>query len=177
MLFTSDSSVTIPLRGFGMSDILIAGDVRDRARRPARWTDFDLTPNAAVVAALQPFSVLWEIYDLRPDADGRVRWQVEIRREIGARVDSRDVRQALVTTRTAASKVVADEPDASSLNYSREAPVSQAIVEHIRIPLPSNASPGRHVIAITVTDLVSGRRVTRSTGVRLLPADEQRRPR
>lgn len=177
MLFTSDSSVTIPLRGFGMSDVLIAGDVRERARRPARWTDFDVTPNAAVVMSRQPFSVLWEIYDLQPDAKGRVRWQVEIRREIGARIDSRDVREALVTTRTAASKVVADEPDASSLNYTREAPTSDAVVEHIRIPLPGNASPGRHVIAITVTDLVSGRRVTRSTGVRLLPADEQRRPR
>jgi hypothetical protein len=121
--------------------------------------------------------VLWEIYDLQPDPNGRVRWRVEISREIGTRLDSRDVRQALVTTRTAGSKVVPDEPDASSLNYTREAPASGAIAEHIRLPLPGNASPGRHVIAITVTDLVSGRRVTRSTGVRLLPADEQRRPR
>lgn len=175
MLFTSDSSVAIPLRGFGMSDLLVAANARERATRARRWTDFDLTPNAGVVMPRQPFVVLWEIYDLTPGPDGRVRWKVEIRRELGARVDETDMRQALVETRTANRKVVPDEPDASSLDYNREGPAGEVVAEMVKIPLPDNATWGRHVVAITVTDLVSGKRVTRSTGVRMLPPQAQRR--
>jgi hypothetical protein len=175
MLFTSDSSVTIPLRGFGMSDLLIADEVRPQTPIARRWTDFTVSPNAGVVQPILPFAVLWEIYDLTPGPDGRVRWKVDIRREVGTRRSDTDLRRAMTNTRIATAKIIADEPTASSLNYTREGPASSVVVETIRMPLPENASEGRHVVAITVTDLVSGKRVTRSTSVRMLDPEAQRR--
>lgn len=175
MQFTSDAAIKIPVSGFGMSDVLATGNAVE-VRVPAqRWSDFRITANAGVVLPKQRFSLLWEIYELTPGPDGRVRWRVEIQREQGERVITDDVRDALTQGTKASAKVVAAEPDASSLNYTREAPPRPVQVEHVKIPLPDNALFGRHVISVTVTDLVSGRQVSRSVGVRLLVPSLQKR--
>jgi len=175
MQFTSDAALKIPVSGFGMSDVLATGNAVE-VRAPAqRWYDFRITPNAGVVLPKQRFSLLWEIYELTPGHDGRVRWKVEIQREQGERVITDDVRDALTEGSKASAKVVAAEPDASALAYSREAPPRGVQVEHVKIPLPDNAAYGRHVISVTVTDLVSGRRTSRSVGVRLLVPSLQKR--
>jgi hypothetical protein len=175
MQFTSDAALKIPVSGFGMSDVLVTGNAVE-VRVPAqRWFDYRITPNAGVVLPKQRFSLLWEIYELTPGPDGRVRWKVEIQREQGARVITDDVRDALTAGNKASAKVVAAEPDASSLTYAREAPPRGVQVEHVKIPLPDNAAYGRHVVSVTVTDLVSGRQVSRSVGVRLLVPSLQKR--
>jgi len=175
MQFTSDAALKIPVSGFGMSDVLATGNAVE-VRVPAqRWFDYRITPSAGVVLPKQRFSLLWEIYELTPGPDGRVRWKVEIQREQGERVITDDVRDALTEGSKASAKVVASEPDASSLTYAREAPPRGVQVEHVKIPLPDNAAYGRHVISVTVTDLVSGRRTSRSVGVRLLVPSLQKR--
>ena len=175
MQFTSDAALKIPVSGFGMSDVLATGNAVE-VRVPAqRWFDYRITPNAGVVLPKQRFSLLWEIYELTPGPDGRVRWKVEIQREQGERVITDDVRDALTSGNKASAKVVASEPDASSLTYSREAPPRGVQVEHVKLPLPDNAAYGRHVVSVTVTDLVSGRQISRSVGVRLLVPSLQKR--
>lgn len=175
MQFTSDAAIKIPVSGFGMSDVLVTGNATDIRVPVLRWFDFRLTPNAGVVLPKQRFSLLWEIYELSPGPDGRVRWRVEIQREQGERVITDDVRDALTQGTKASAKVVAAEPDASSVTYTREAPARAVQVEHVKIPLPDNAPFGRHVITVAVTDLVSGRQVSRSVGVRLLVPSLQKR--
>ncbi|MBL0938224.1 MAG: hypothetical protein IBJ03_04970 [Gemmatimonadaceae bacterium] len=175
MHFSSDAAIRIPVRGFGMSDVLITGNAVENRRPAQRWSDFTFTPNAGVVAQKERFSLLWEIYELTPGPDGRVRWRVDIRREAGEATTSADMRDALTTATKAGAKVEADEPDAASLNYTREAPARAVIVEHVKLPIPEKAPHGRHVVSIKVTDLVSGRSETRSTPVRvLLPSLQQR---
>ncbi|MBL0938225.1 MAG: hypothetical protein IBJ03_04975 [Gemmatimonadaceae bacterium] len=175
MHFNSDAAIRINVRGFGMSDVLITGHAVEQVRPAVRWNDFVFTPNAGVVLPKERFSVLWEIYDLTPGPDGRIRWSVNMRRETGEIVNNVDMRDALTTARKASAKVLADEPDASSLSYTREAHAKPVVVEHIKLPLQGNAPYGRHVVSVTVTDLVSGKRITRSTGVRLLVPSLQRR--
>lgn len=175
MQFTSDAAIKIPVSGFGMSDVLVTGNAVELRVPAQRWFDFRITPNAGVVMPKQRFSLLWEIYELTPGPDGRVRWKVEIQREQGERVITDDVRDALTDGSKVSAKVVAAEPDASSLTYSREAPPRPVQVEHVKIPLPDNAPFGRHVVSVKVTDLVSGRQVSRSVGVRLLVPSLQKR--
>jgi hypothetical protein len=84
---TSDSMVSFPLRGFGMSDILLADTLRTNAsglssdspdgRTVMRWYHVDIVPNAAVVRPGQRFSMLWEVYDLVPGA----RWPDQLARQ------------------------------------------------------------------------------------------------
>jgi hypothetical protein len=60
LLHTSDAQVVIALRGFGMSDVLMAGTAREKRSPAVRWSDFDIQPNGAVVAPRATFSMLWE---------------------------------------------------------------------------------------------------------------------
>ncbi|MCA0376921.1 MAG: hypothetical protein LCH84_14805 [Gemmatimonadetes bacterium] len=167
MTFTSAGAVQQSMRGFGMSDLLVAAASRTRVTLPRRWSDYELTPNGGVVAPRTPFVVLWELYDLQPDAQGRVRWQVEVRREQGAEVARVNVRDVLRGAPRANALLEANEPEAAELRYTREAPRSAAVVEQLRLPLPVAATPGRHVLRLRVTDLVSGAVVERAVGVRL----------
>ncbi|MFY7923958.1 MAG: hypothetical protein ACOVSI_16250 [Gemmatimonas sp.] len=175
MLFTSDSSVTIPLRGFGVSDMLIADEARLQTPIARRRTNFRFAPNAGVARPMPLCAVLWVIYALTTGPDVRMRWKIDIRREVGTQRSATDLRRTLTSTHTANAKVVADEPDASSLSSTREGPMANVVVETIAIPLPADACWGLHVVAITVTNLVSGKRDTRSTGGRLLQPEARLR--
>ncbi len=174
--FTSDAMVAFPLRGFGMSDVLIADSARigPAAGPRARWRDVEVTPNAAVVRPAQRFAMLWEVYDLTPGPDGRVRWRVRIRRERGE-VQHRDDMQAVLRgERSAGTRVQAAEPDAPDMSFERSETASPAILENITFGL-NNAGEGRHVIQVTIEDLVSGRIVSRGVGVRVLDPRTERR--
>jgi hypothetical protein len=166
MLFTSDDAISFALSGFGMSDVLVAANATTRTSSPRRWSDLTIQPNGGVIAPRAKFALVWEIYELQPGTDGRLHWKVDVRREIGAQVQRSDIRPVLTGERRANARLLADESDASSLSYTREGPPLSALVESVMIPLPENAPDGRHVVAITVTDLVTGKAVTRSVGVR-----------
>ncbi len=173
-ILTSDALVEFPLRGFGMSDVLVAASSRPRAALATRWRDLAIVPNGAVVAPRATFALAWEVYDLTPAPDGRVRWRVQIRREQGKSVQRADLRKVLVNERSAGARVLADEPDAAAVAYNRDAPAAFAVVDNLTFNL-SDAPPGRHVVQVTITDLVSERSVTRSVSVRVLAPDAHRR--
>jgi len=175
MQYTSDAAVEIPVHGFGMSDVLVTGHAAERRRPALRWSDFLLSPNAGVIMPKDRFSVLWEIYDLTPDRVGRVRWRVDVRREVGTTVSSADIREFLTTARQAPAKVLAGEPDATSFSYEREAASRSVVVEHIKLAMPERVPFGRHVLHVAVIDLVSGHRVVRSTPIRVLVPSLQQR--
>lgn len=174
LLHTSDEQVVFPLRGFGMSDLLVAASARERTRPAARWTDLDITPNGGVIAPRQTFKLAWEIYDLTPGPDGMVHWKVSLHRETGRRERREDMRAVLQNTRTAGDRIVSDDKDVPLLQYTRLGRPADAMVELIDFNL-NDQPPGRHVVEVRVEDLVAKRTTSRSISVRVLPADAQKR--
>ncbi len=172
--FTSDGQVAFPLRGFGMSDVLVAASAAPRTGAARRWDDLAIQPNGATVAPRSRFAMVWEVYDLTPGADGRVRWRVRIKRERGEMVMREDMQDVLVGSAKAGSRVLASESSAPDLAYVRDASDGTAILENIVFGL-DEATAGHHVVNVTIDDLVSGRSVTRGVSVRVLVPDSQKR--
>ena len=166
-LLTSDAQVVFPLRGFGMSDVLVAASTISTRQSHKRWTDIGLTPNGGAVEPRGTFSLTWEVYDLQPAPDGRVRWSVEIRRESGDAVTRGDMRGVLANSRSAGTRVIADEADAPAVAYTRDAPASAVVVDHLSTFNLGDAQPGRHVVQVRSRDLVSGKTVARGVAVKV----------
>jgi hypothetical protein len=172
--FTSDAQVEFPARGFGMSDVLVAATATSRSRVARRWTDLQTEPNGGTVAPGARFAMVWEVYDLTPAADERVRWRVRIKRERGDVVLRADAKALLSGSAAAGSRVLANEASASDLAYVRDAAAGEAVLENIVFGLGA-APAGHHVVNVTIDDLVSGKSVTRGVSVRVLDPKEQRR--
>jgi hypothetical protein len=172
--FTSDAQVAFPVRGFGMSDVLVAAQAKSGKDGARRWRDLTIEPNGATITPRVRFAMVWEVYDLTPGADGRVRWRVRLKRERGAVVVRDDMKEVLAGTRKSGSRVVAAEDDAPDISYVRDAAPTAAILENILFGL-DDAPPGQHVVNVTIDDLVSGKSVTRGVSVRVLVPDSQKR--
>lgn len=171
---TAAELVEFQMRGFGMSDLLVAASAKPRTTTVRRWSDLTYTPNGAVIAPRANFDLAWEVYDLQPAADGRVRWSVEIRREQGTSATRDDMRDVLVNSSTAGARVLANEADAPAVAYTRDEAAAAAVVDHLSFNL-GDQPPGRHVVQVKIRDLVSGRVATRGVSVRILPPGAQRR--
>ena len=172
--FTSDAQVAFPLRGFGMSDLLVAASAVPRTGSARRWSDLDVQPNGASVAPAARFAMVWEVYDLMPGADGRVHWRVRIKRERGAMVVREDMKDVLSGSARAGTRVIAAESDAPDFAYVRDAGADVAVLDNIVFGL-GDAPPGHHVVNVTIDDLVSGKSVTRGVSVRVLVPESQKR--
>jgi len=180
-ILSGDAQVEFPLHGFGISDVLVGktAPLRDGRSRVAsatarRWSDISIVPNGGVVEPGAKFEMVWEVYDLTPAPDGRVRWRVEIRREEGATVRRENMRDVMVAKRTTGSRLIAEEPGAPALAYSRDEAAANVQVDRLSFTL-GDARVGRHVLQVTVQDLVSGTSVTRSVSMRVLPNTAQGR--
>ena len=70
--------------------------------------------------------------------------------------------------------MAAVESDAPDVSYTRSAQAVPVIVDHLRFGL-NDAPEGRHVVQVTIDDLVSGLSTRRSVVVRVLDPRTQRR--
>lgn len=170
--FTSDAQVSFPLRGFGMSDILIATPTKASGAR--RWSDLQLETTGGAVAPKERFTMVWEVYDLTPGPDGRVRWRVRLRRERGNVVVRADMQRVLSGSQSAGTRVVASESDAPDVSYERNELASVVMLNQLDFGL-GDAPAGRHVLSVTVDDLVSGKSVTRGVSLRVYSPEAERR--
>ena len=121
VMHTSDAAVSMPLKGFGISDVLVAASGRALRTPVARWNDLELKPNGGVIAPATGFLLGWEIYDLMPAPDGRVRWTVSIRRENGAMVRRTDTRALIRGARSSGDRVLSEDAGAPAVSYNRDA--------------------------------------------------------
>jgi hypothetical protein len=172
--FTTDSQVSFPLRGFGMSDVLIAASATPRAGTATRWSDLAVQPNGATVAPAERFAMIWEVYDLARGTDGRVHWRVRIKRERGKTVTQYGMQQTLSGAVSAGSRVVANESTAPDMSYERNEVASAVVMDNIMFGL-GDFPPGQHVVNLTIDDLVSGKSVTRGVSVRIVAPESQKR--
>jgi hypothetical protein len=131
-------------------------------------------PNGAVIAPGEGIAMGWEIYGLSRGPDGRSQWRVTLAREDGLPVVNMDMRSLIVGDPAAGVKVVADEPDASLVNYTRNEPTQPVVVEFIRFVFPDK-SERRHVLRVRIEDLLNHRVTQRSVSVRVLDEKAQAR--
>ncbi|MCC6243421.1 MAG: hypothetical protein IT353_11305 [Gemmatimonadaceae bacterium] len=165
--FTDDAQVLFPLRGFGMSDVLVADRATPQRADVRRWSDLTLVPNGGTVPSSDLFSMAWELYDLTPGADGLVRWRVRIKRERGAEVSRTNMKDVLSGSNAAGSRVVGNESTAPDMSYTRQGKADAVVVEYVRFGL-GNAPVGTHAVRVTIDDLISGKSVTRGVSVRVV---------
>jgi hypothetical protein len=146
-------------RGFGMSDLLVATRADPRAVAPRRWRDLDLVPLVGVTDSLAPLALVWESYDFAND-NGSARYSVRVslQREAGtaARVAARIIGSF-------ASRVgVNQSEEGVTLTFDRAMLHTGIVLENVTLSLGGTA-PGNYELTIEVTDQVSGRKVSRST--------------
>jgi hypothetical protein len=175
MQFTSEAHMQFPLHGFGMSDPLVAASLVLPSSGGRRWSDLVIEPNGGVIAPRQKFALAYEVYDLTTGPDGRVRWRVQIRRERGNVLVQNDMQKAMAGSLASGTKVAANEQDASDMTYVRDANAQPVILDYLAGFYFPDVPVGKHVLEVRITDLVSGRVVVRSTTVRVLPPESQRR--
>jgi hypothetical protein len=118
--------------------------------------------------------MVWEVYGLVPDADGRVRWRVRIKRESGTIVVTAGMQDVLTGSATAGTRVLAGEVGAADAAYERDAIAADVVLDNINFRLPG-VTPGYHVVNVTIDDMVSGKSVTRGVSIRVLLPDSQKR--
>jgi GWxTD domain-containing protein len=152
----------LPVEPFGrsalsLSDIVIADRVERRSERPAGRADFLIDPNPAMrFVPGDAVHLYWEIYNLRPDSAGTVRYTAEV----VLRVQSLE-RTGLV------ARAVGPVLDAMGLSAKGDGPVtlrydvSEELGHRDRLPAwvavdLLEAPAGTYTLELGITDLVSG---------------------
>lgn len=139
-----------------LSDVLVARRVAPRDSAPSSWHDFLIEPSVGRLAPGSSLGLLWEAYNLAPDASGIARYEVEVtvtvqsllREGLGARVIG-GVADALGLS--------ARGDDELALRYEREARVTPGgrVVEYLMVDF-EQAPSAEYEIRVRLTDRVSG---------------------
>jgi len=158
---------TFALRGFGISDILLAERVAPRAGDASRWSEFTIVPNTGVFRRGQSVDLLWETYDLG-QRDGAARYKVSITlsrvrgtgagawvaRVIGGAAD------AIGATGRGSERV--------ALSFDRQVPCRAASADYVSLDLGA-APPGRYRVTVEITDQVTSRKTVREARLTIAP--------
>lgn len=149
--------LALPGRELALSDVVLAVRVGEGAG-PPRFAQGGLAVLARPSLEFgreEPLHLVYEIYGLDPDAEGRQRFRVDYtvraeRLERGALERLFQGLQGLVGVR--------EEERATTFSFERGAPASQGAVTRVdHVSLDTSAlAPGDYVLAIEVADLVGG---------------------
>jgi hypothetical protein len=150
--------------GFGMSDLLVAAKVTERAGSTSgRWYDFDIDPNLGVVRSGQPFSLLWETYGLTP-RDGNDEYDVDIKVARVRRGGIGALAAKIVGGVAGLVGISHGGNDEVTLSFPRRIPATNVALDHVALDL-GDASPGRYDIEVTITDRATGNRVVEKSSI------------
>jgi GWxTD domain-containing protein len=162
LVANEDPLAGISLSGFGMSDLVLAASATPRRGTTGRrWRDLDIAPIIGTIPRNAELSLVWENYEFgRDSASGGTKYDVLITIE---RVRSTGGRIAARILGGIAGVVGADRTDDKlSIRFDRSGAFAPAFADHIGISLAGTPS-GTYRLALDVTDLVTGRRLTRNT--------------
>ncbi|HUO51823.1 MAG TPA: GWxTD domain-containing protein [Gemmatimonadaceae bacterium] len=139
--------------GFGLSDLLVADRLTPRSDTPARWTDFLISPDLAVVRRGHPFALLWEMYGFAPlKGLDRYRVTVTVQRLHAGGVGEFFTR--IVGGIGGAVGLSGSGSDRVSLTFPREVAAGPVSVDYVTLDV-GNAPAGPYLITVDVTDLVA----------------------
>lgn len=141
-----------------MSDLLLADRLASPGAVVGRWNTINLEPRGNLAFAQRDtFSVYWENYGLRPDADGRVKYEVRLvvtLEEIDRGTDNVKRLLGAISDLVGVSK---QGEEALGLRFERNEAMSgrDRVPELVTLGL-GTAPPGRYRLEVVVTDRQSG---------------------
>lgn len=154
--------------GFDLSDVIVASRVEPRGEERRGLRDFLLQPNPAQsFEPGAPVHLYWELYGLRPDSAGIVRYQVSVL-----------VRNTAIERHGMVARVVGGVGDAMGLtaggddwvmlSYQSQTSLGgrDRVPQYLAIDLGA-APEGTYAVVLRVRDLVSGEERSADTSVRV----------
>ncbi len=158
--------------GFTISDLVLGAPSRSTTSTPATWTALPLTPTIGTFRPNTPVAVGWEAYDLARDTSAQtVRFRVTIAID---RVDRGGVSGLALRALSGvgdALGVTQPTRDGVTVTFDRTIPFQSAAATNVlaeSISLEGFGSrTGTYRLTLSLTDLVSGARSTRTTVFRI----------
>ena len=146
------------------SDLMLARrltNTASAASRTARWNEMGVQPLGALsIASRDTFSLYWELYGLAPNAEQRLRYEIEVQVTVLSIDRGRDPMARFFGGVADLVGFSAVGEDKLALRFSREAPATpenrRRLPELLALGLGTSPS-GRYRLTVNVTDQVSGR--------------------
>ena len=159
---------TFTLRGFAMSDVVIASRAapRDGSETAARWDAFAIVPLPGSVRAGESFAMLWETYDLAADRQGTSRYRVEVTLRKARRRGAMAMAARIASGVGSATGLTSTGDGQIRFRYDRTAAPNVPVVDYFTVAL-GEAPPGEYTVMVHVTDLVANRTVAREMPLRI----------
>lgn len=154
----ADSATGFALRGFGMSDVILAA-VAEPANTPVeRWYDYAVAPLFGVIPRHGQLALVWETYDLQ-GADGRAEYSVSVTL---ARVRSGSGRIAASLLGTVGAAVGVDRrDDRVTFAFDRAVRAAPAIADHVTVSI-GDTPAGDYRLSVEIRDRRTGRATSRT---------------
>lgn len=157
VLADRDSATGFDVRGFGISDVVLATQVTSRPPA-ARWRDFSVAPLLGAVPRGSQLELLWEDYDVGV-RNGQAQYDINItlqrRRSAAGRI-------AVEIVGALANAVgVTRKDDRVTLQVSRAVPPAPAIVDQVTLKL-GDTPAGTYTLTVEITDKATGRKTSRA---------------
>lgn len=149
--------------GFGMSDILLGDKPSPKAgSAPRRWSDITIEPGLGGYSKGASIGLVWELYELAArDAASKYRVAINVERTDRTAVGSFAARVVDGLGRAVGREQTGR--DKLTISFDRTAAVAPIHVEFMSLDL-SGTSPGAYRLRVDITDLVSGKKTSRTTG-------------
>jgi GWxTD domain-containing protein len=153
------------LRGFGISDVVLATAVEERRGGARRWSDLEISPLAGPIPSGRSLALVWENYGLS-DRGGSANYSIAVTVRRDASVVGRVAARILDGARAVTSTARTDE--AVTIQFNRSVPHQEIIVDRLEVGL-GESPPGLYTITVTITDQVAGQRSSRTSRFRIGP--------
>jgi GWxTD domain-containing protein len=157
-----DTATGFTIKGFGMSDLLLASVVQPNKAVPVRWRDFNVAPVVESVSRKNKLEVIWENYDLGTRG-GQSAYTVTATLE---RQRSGTGRIAASVLNVAAALLRVDRrDDRLTFSFDRQGPAApSAFADRVIFAFDETPS-GTYKLTLAITDKISGRKTARSASV------------
>lgn len=150
---------------FGVSDVLLTqvGQASVPVATANRWSDLGVTPSGGTYGLRERVGLAWETYALGTDnAAGANRYRVAV---VVSRTPRRGASALALRLLDGLGRLVAQErmrDDRVGITFDRTVSAKPVQVEYLTLDGLGDA-PGEYTLAVTVTDLVTGRVATTNT--------------
>ena len=157
----ADPTTGFPLQGFGMSDVLLATQIGERAAGVSRWHGVAITPLLGPLERDAQLGLVWENYEFG-DRSGSASYHVVVSIQRERARAGRIAAQVIRTLGGTVGRAVSQ--DRVTFKYDRTTGHAPVILDEVTLSL-GGTPPGTYLLTVDVTDDVTGRTTTRTTRI------------
>ncbi|MEP6764767.1 MAG: hypothetical protein ABJB66_10675, partial [Gemmatimonadaceae bacterium] len=151
---------------FGMSDVLLGSRAPEAGATPARWRDVKMTPSAGVYQNGDAIGLVWENYQLKPDgADVKYRVHITVEPVVGSGLQNLSARIKSAFGNNELGRAIGQ--GTVEIDFPRNVPARAVTVEAMTVDI-GKVIPGKYMMTVEVTDLVSKKKTERSLEFRVV---------